>query len=46
MASKMDAHNTFANPNAIHPVAFSGTSESGKAVFHMPAMSVAVVAIE
>jgi alpha-N-arabinofuranosidase len=45
-SSTMDAHNTFANPNAIHPVAFSGTSEGGKAVFHMPAMSVAVVAVE
>ncbi|HSS14879.1 MAG TPA: alpha-L-arabinofuranosidase C-terminal domain-containing protein, partial [Rhizomicrobium sp.] len=45
-SDKMDAHNTFAAPNALHPVAFSGTSQGGKAVFHMPAMSVAVVAVE
>ena len=45
-SSKMDVHNTFSDPNAIRPVAFSGTSEGGKAVFHMPAMSVAVVAVE
>jgi len=45
-ADKMDAHNTFAAPNTIQPVAFSGTSDGGKAAFHMPAMSVAVVAVE
>ena len=41
----MDAHNSFDNPNAVHPVAFSGASEDGKLVFHMPAMAVAVVAV-
>ena len=41
----MDAHNSFANPNAVHPVPFSGASEGGKLVFHMPAMAVAVVAV-
>ena len=45
-ADKMDAHNTFAAPDTIQPVVFSGTSEGGKAVFRMPAMSVAVVAVE
>src|SRR3954471_16959384 len=45
-SDKMDAHNTFAQPNALLPVEFNGTSEGGKAVFHMPAMSVAVVAVE
>ena len=41
----MDAHNSFANPNAVHPVAFSGVTESGKLVFHMPAMAVALVTV-
>jgi len=41
----MDAHNSFDAPNAVHPVAFSGASENGKLVFHMPAMAVAVVAV-
>jgi alpha-L-arabinofuranosidase len=45
-SDKMDAHNTFAAPNRIQPVAFNGTSDGGKAVFRMPAMSVAVVAVE
>ena len=45
-SAAMDAHNTFAAPNAIHPVAFSGTSEGGKAVFDLPAKSVAVVAFQ
>ncbi len=42
----MDSHNTFTAPNAIHPVAFSGTSENGKAAFDLPARSVAVVAVQ
>jgi alpha-N-arabinofuranosidase len=41
----MDAHNSFDNPNAVHPVAFSGAMENGKMVFHMPPMAVAVVAV-
>ncbi len=41
----MDAHNTFTSPNAVHPVSFRGASENGKLVFHMPAMAVAVVAV-
>jgi len=41
----MDAHNSFANPNAVHPVPFSGAIENGKLVFHMPAMAVAVVTV-
>ncbi len=45
-ASRMDAHNSFADPDAIHPVPFAGTSQNGKAVFHMPPMAVAVVAVE
>ena len=27
----MDSHNTFDAPNAVHPVAYSGSSENGKA---------------
>ncbi len=42
----MDAHNTFDAPNTIHPVAFRGKSEGGKAVFDLPSKSVAVVAIQ
>jgi len=42
----MDAHNSFAAPNTVHPVAYSGTSDGGKAVFDLPARSVAVVAVE
>jgi alpha-N-arabinofuranosidase len=42
----MDAHNSFTAPNAVHPVPFSGASENGKLVFHMPAMAVAVVAVQ
>jgi len=41
----MDAHNTFANPNVVHPAPFSGATENGKLVFHMPAMAVAVVTV-
>jgi alpha-L-arabinofuranosidase len=43
---KMDSHNTFAAPNAIHPVAYSGSSERGKLTFDLPARSVAVVAVD
>jgi alpha-N-arabinofuranosidase len=42
----MDAHNTFAAPNTVHPVSYSGTSDAGKASFDLPAGSVAVVAFE
>jgi alpha-N-arabinofuranosidase len=42
----MDTHNTFAHPDTIHPVAFHGTVVNGKAVFDLPAKSIAVVAIE
>jgi alpha-N-arabinofuranosidase len=42
----MDTHNTFATPNAIHPAAFSGTSDGGKLAVDLPAKSVAVLAVE
>jgi alpha-N-arabinofuranosidase len=42
----MDTHNTFDAPNTIHPVAFAGRNEGGKAAFDLPSKSVAVVAIQ
>jgi len=44
-AAAMDAHNTFEAPNAVHPVAYSGKSEGGKASFDLPANAIAVVAL-
>jgi alpha-N-arabinofuranosidase len=46
VSDRMDAHNTFDNPNALHPVPFSGRIENGRVVLRMPAMGVAVVAVE
>lgn len=45
-ATTMDAHNTFSDPNAIHPEPFAGETENGIVSFRMPPMAVAVVAIE
>ena len=42
----MDSHNSFASPNAVHPVAYSGNSENGRASFDLPAHSVAVVTVQ
>jgi alpha-N-arabinofuranosidase len=42
----MDSHNTFDAPNAVHPVAYAGTSDGGKAAFDLPPRSVAVVALQ
>ena len=42
----MDAHNTFDQPDAIHPVPYSGRSEHGKLVFDLPAKAIAVVRID
>jgi alpha-N-arabinofuranosidase len=42
----MDTHNTFAAPNTIHPVSYSGTQSGGKLAFDLPAKSIAVVAVE
>ena len=44
-AFAMDAHNTFAEPNLVHPVPFHGSTEGGKLSFDMPAKSVAVVTV-
>ncbi|HWY66096.1 MAG TPA: alpha-L-arabinofuranosidase C-terminal domain-containing protein [Rhizomicrobium sp.] len=45
-AFAMDAHNTFAQPNLVHPVAFNSSTEGGKMSFDMPAKSVAVVTVD
>jgi len=45
-AFAMDAHNTFANPNMVRPIAFSNSTEGGKMSFDMPAKSVAVVTMD
>jgi alpha-L-arabinofuranosidase len=45
-AFAMDAHNTFATPNMVHPVPFSSSTESGKMSFDMPAKGIAVVAMD
>jgi alpha-N-arabinofuranosidase len=42
----MDSHNTFAAPDAIHPVPFAGANQGGRVVIELPARSVAVVAVE
>ena len=44
-ANAMDAHNTFAHPEAVRPEPFSGTGAAGRLVFRLPAKSVAVVAV-
>lgn len=45
-ADKMDAHNTFASPNAITPKSYSVEAKNGKLVLNLPAKSVVVVALE
>jgi alpha-N-arabinofuranosidase len=45
-AFAMDAHNTFDNPNMVHPLPFQGSMEGGKMSFDMPAKSVAVVTVD
>jgi alpha-N-arabinofuranosidase len=45
-AFAMDAHNTFANPDMVRPIAFSNSTEGGKMSFDMPAKSVAVVKLD
>ncbi len=45
-AGAMNAHNTFENPNAVQPVAFSGVQPSGEGLeITMPRMSVAVIEV-
>ncbi len=45
-SDKMDTHNTFANPNAIAPKAYSAEAKSGALLLNIPAKSVVVVALE
>jgi alpha-L-arabinofuranosidase len=46
-AGTMDAHNTFENPDAIHPVAFDGAKLNGnKLAVTLPAKSMAVLKLQ
>ena len=45
-STTMDAHNTFQNPQAIKPAAFSERAAGGKLSIKMPAKAVMVVALE
>lgn len=45
-AAAMDAHNTFAQPEAIKPAAYSAKASNGKLALSLPAKSVVVVAVE
>jgi alpha-N-arabinofuranosidase len=42
----MDAHNSFADPNRVRPLPFSGSTEGGKLSYDMPAKAVAVVKVD
>ncbi|MFP5392055.1 MAG: alpha-L-arabinofuranosidase C-terminal domain-containing protein [Gammaproteobacteria bacterium] len=44
-AEAMDAHNTFANPRAIPPVAYAAKAVDGQLNLSLPAKSVAVVVV-
>jgi len=46
-APTMDAHNTFENPQAIHPTAFTGASlDGGRVSLTLPAKSVIVLTLQ
>jgi alpha-N-arabinofuranosidase len=46
-AAALDAHNTFENPDAVHPARLTGASiKSGKLSLTLPAKSVAVLTVE
>ena len=42
----MDAHNSFTDPNRVHPLPFASSTEGGKMSFDMPAKGVAVVTVD
>jgi alpha-N-arabinofuranosidase len=44
--ARMDAHNTFEDPDEIHPVAFSATGRGGIISLEIPAKSVLVIALD
>jgi alpha-N-arabinofuranosidase len=46
VSSRMDAHNSFDNPNALTPAPFNGSIQDGRVVVQMPPMGVAVLAVE
>jgi alpha-N-arabinofuranosidase len=45
-AKTMDAHNTVASPENVHPVKFAGERKGGKIVLRLPPMSVSVVSLQ
>jgi len=45
-AAAMDAHNTFAQPDAVKPAPFSAQASGGRVVVKLPAKSVVVAAVE
>lgn len=45
-ANTMDAHNTFENPEAIKPVAYTAEASGGKVTLQLPPKSVMVVSLE
>jgi len=45
-AGAMDAHNTFAKPDAVKPVPFTAQAKGGKLTVKLPAKSVVVVNVE
>jgi alpha-L-arabinofuranosidase len=46
-ASAMDAHNTFANPDAVHPASFTGASLEGSTLsLTLPAKSIVVLSLQ
>jgi alpha-N-arabinofuranosidase len=45
-AEKMDAHNTFEQPQAIKPAPYSAKAANGKLTLKVPAKSVVVVSVD
>jgi alpha-N-arabinofuranosidase len=45
-AGAMDAHNTFAAPQAVQPAPFDAQADGGKLSVQLPAKAVIVVAVE
>src|SRR5471032_6647 len=45
-AAAMDAHNTFAAPDAVRPAPFAASASGGKLVLKLPAKAIVVVAVQ
>jgi len=45
-AAAMDAHNTYAAPDAVKPAPYAAQASGGKLTLHLPAKSVVVVAVQ